>query len=237
MDWKRTQQNLAAAGYSPGAVDGLPGRMTYTAIFAHTARRAPDAVLRSIGAQAAVSLPKYGISDSPARFAEFLAQTSHETGGFTVFEENMKYSAKRLTQVWPGRFPTIASALPFAWDPSDPDREDIALANRTYGGRMGNELDGTDDNDGWDNRGGGLLQHTGAGEYEKLRSRLGITPEQVHTDFAKMVEAACDYWTRKNVNSFVDRGDFRGARKAVNGGFIGLDDVAARRARALTVLA
>ncbi|MCY1745057.1 hypothetical protein [Ensifer sp. SL37] len=45
--------------------------------------------------------------------------------------ENLYYSAERLTQVWPSRFPTIASAKPFARNPRK-------LANKVYGGRMGN---------------------------------------------------------------------------------------------------
>lgn len=236
INWKQTQLALAKAGYNPGPADGLPGRMTYAALFGYMAGRQPDATLRALGASAASAFSKYGVDGSPSRLAEFMAQTSHETGGYTRFEENMHYSAKRLTQVWPSRFPTVASALPYAWDPSDPDREDIALANKVYGGRMGNEKNGTNDNDGWDHRGGGLIQHTGFQEYEALRKRLGYTAEDVHTDLTKMVVAACDFWQRANVNGAVDAGDFRLARRRTNGGYIGLDDVAARRARCLRVV-
>ncbi|KSV77532.1 hypothetical protein [Sinorhizobium sp. Sb3] len=67
------------------------------------------------------------------------------------------YSAERLTQVWPSRFPAIASARPFARDPRK-------LANRVYGGRMGNAAP----DDGWRYRGRGLPQITGKENYAKF---------------------------------------------------------------------
>lgn len=235
IDVSKTQTRLAASGYAPGPVDGAWGPSTCAALLAHQAQRQPDAILRALGKAMAVEMPKHGIADTPARLAEFLAETGNETGGFTRFEENLHYSATRLMQIWPSRFPTLASAQPYAWDPSDPDREDVALANLVYGGRMGNRA-GT--NDGWDYRGGGLLQHTGKAEYDLLHQRVGVTTDQVHGgDPTAMVLAACDYWDRVKANSFCDRSDFRGLRRAVNGGYIGVDEVASRRARSLGVIA
>jgi putative chitinase len=89
--------------------------------------------------------------------AAILAEVYHETGGqMQPVEENLNYSAKRLTQVWPGRFPTIDSAKPYA---NNPQR----LANKVYGGRMGN----TGPNDGWLFRGRGLPQITGRDNYRR----------------------------------------------------------------------
>lgn len=236
IDWKQTQGNLTNAGYPVGAIDGVAGPVTYAMLLGFTVHRQPDATIRMIAAQMPETMQKSGISNTAPRLAEFIAQTANETGGYTTFSENLHYSARRIMQVWPSRFPTLASALPYAWDPSDPDREDIALADRVYGDRMGNQLNGTVDNDGWDDRGGGLIQHTGKVEYEALRTRLGFTPDDIHTNLTKMVIAAADFWTRANVNSFVDRGDFRGARRVTNGGAIGLENVATIRARVLSVV-
>ncbi|NKJ40825.1 hypothetical protein [Novosphingobium sp. SG720] len=235
IDVRKTQAALAQADYAPGPLDGAWGPSTCTALLAHQAQRQPDAMLRALGRAAAAELPRYGIVNSPARLAEWLAQTGNETGGFTRFEENLRYSARRLLEIWPSRFKTLAQALPYAWDASDPDREDVALANKVYYDRMGNRA-GT--NDGWDTRGGGLIQHTGKAEYDALFVRLGVTAAQIHGgDPVAMVRACCDYWDRVGANAYCDRGDFRGLRKRVNGGLIGVDEVAARRARSLAVLA
>lgn len=232
---RQTQINLKTAGYDPNGIDGIPGGGYYAALLAHNAQRPADATIKAIGKVMATQIPLYGFDSSPQRLAEWIAETANETGGFKVFQENMCYSAARLMQVWPSRFKTLAAAQPYAWDPSDPDREDIALANYVYGSRMGNELNGTDDDDGWDHRGGGMLQHTGAGEYQRLKDRLGFDPDDVR-DPAKSVIAACDFFTRAKTMGFVDRGDFAGARKSVNGGSIGLSEVATRRTRTLKVL-
>src|SRR5436853_5706970 len=62
------------------------------------------------------SLSGFGIN-TPRKAAHFLAQISHESGGFKIAIENMSYSAKRMTEVWKKRFPTLASAEPFAHNP------------------------------------------------------------------------------------------------------------------------
>lgn len=100
---------------------------------------------------------------------------------------------------------------------------------------MGNQDNGTDDDDGWDHRGRGMLQHTGAAEYATLKSRLGLEPDDV-ADPAKSVLAACDFMQRAKTMQFVDKGDYPGARRSVNGGLIGVDEVGVRRNRSLKVL-
>jgi putative chitinase len=93
----------------------------------------------------------------PRWLAYILATAHHETGAkFAPVEENLNYSAKRLTQVWPSRFPTLAAATPYANNPQK-------LANKVYGGRMGNV--GPDD--GWRYRGRGFVQVTGKDNYSK----------------------------------------------------------------------
>ncbi|WDZ78746.1 hypothetical protein PWG15_09750 [Ensifer adhaerens] len=96
---------------------------------------------------------RHGVS--LCHLAAILAQAYHETGGaMQPVEENLSYSAKRLTQVWPARFPTLASAAPYAGDPRK-------LANWVYGGRLGN----VEADDGWRYRGRGLAQITGKANY------------------------------------------------------------------------
>lgn len=101
-----------------------------------------------------------------AHLAAILAEAHHETGGaMQPVSENLNYSAKRLTEVWPSRFPTLAAASPYANNPR-------RLANKVYGGRLGN----TADDDGWLFRGRGLAQITGRTNY--LKFGLGGTPDK-----------------------------------------------------------
>lgn len=171
-------------------------------------------------------MTRYAIN-TDNRIAMFLAQTGHESGNYksTKITENLFYSAKRLTQIWPKRFPTIESALPYAWDPTDPDREDIALANLVYGSRMGNEVNGTTDDDGWNFRGRGLIQLTGRSNYTRFAEYIGM-PLDKTTTFMETPEGACEaaawFWHINNLNKHADVGDIRGCTQKINGGLIGL---------------
>lgn len=101
-----------------------------------------------------------------AHLAAILAEAHHETGGqFQPVSENLNYSAKRLTEVWPSRFTTLAAAQPFANNPR-------RLANKVYGGRLGN----TGPDDGWMYCGRGLAQITGKTNYAKFG--LAGTPDK-----------------------------------------------------------
>ena len=114
-------------------------------------------------AAAPVVFPKYGI-DSTMLICHVMAQISHECGAGLEVEENLNYSAARMTQVWPSRFPTVASAIPFAHNPR-------LLANKVYNGRMENALNS---NDGWNYRGRGATQTTGRSGYRLLGGKIGL---------------------------------------------------------------
>ena len=77
------------------------------------------------------ALQSAGILDGVNRLAYFLAQLGHESNGLTVREENLNYSASRLMQVWPSRFPTLDVAKKYEYQPEK-------LANFVYGDRLGN---------------------------------------------------------------------------------------------------
>lgn len=101
------------------------------------------------------------------RLKHFMGQISHESAGASLpgMRESLYYTTpQRLMKVWPRRFPTIESANPYL-------RNERALAAKVYNGRMGNRI-GTDD--GYNFRGGFLLQITGREMYEKLSKLVGI---------------------------------------------------------------
>ncbi len=157
---------------------------------------------------------KYGIT-TPIRLAHFFAQIMHESGALTIREESLNYTAQRMTQVWPSRFPTIASAEPFAHNPQ-------ALANKVYNGRMGNA---SGSNDGWNYRGRGLMQTTGREGYRRMGKLSGVDFEG-HPDLVMSAEHALKpalaEWGAGNCNQMADHDDIRGITKFINGGYTGL---------------
>jgi putative chitinase len=105
----------------------------------------------------------HGIT-TPLVLAHVMAQISHECGAGRDVVENLSYTAQRMMEVWPNRFPSIAAAIPYQKNPR-------ALANKVYNGRMGNR-EGS--NDGWNFRGRGGTQTTGRQGYTKLAQVTGL---------------------------------------------------------------
>jgi putative chitinase len=114
-------------------------------------------------ASAPAVFARYGIT-TPLLVAHVMAQGSLECGAGHEVIEDLSYSAQRAHEVWPGRFPTIASAVPYAHNPK-------ALGNHVYGGRMGNRP-GTDDGSVYLGR--GFAQTTGRDEYQRLGKMVGL---------------------------------------------------------------
>ena len=174
-------------------------------------------------------LPDYDIT-TPQRIAAFLAQTAHESGGYTALHENLNYKAESLMRVWPRYFPDIATANRYAHNPE-------MIANRAYAGRMGNGDEAS--GDGWRYCGRGLLQVTGHDNYQAFADSVGIPVEQAPDflqTFEGAVQSACWFWETNNLNQYADAGDILTMTKRINGGTLGLDDRTARYQHALQVL-
>lgn len=153
---------------------------------------------------------EHGIT-TPIRIRHFMAQICVETGGLRSIEENLGYSARRLIQVWPSRFRTLAAAKSYAHNPK-------ALACKVYGGRNGNRP-GTED--GWTYRGSGFLQNTGRANFRLAGCE--DDPNALRTP-GPGFRAAVDYWTKHKLNAFADRNDLEFVRRKINGGAHGLED-------------
>ncbi len=162
-------------------------------------------------------LAKYGINENAKRVAHFMAQILHESGALCIIKESLNYSsAKRIMAVWPKRFPTEESAQPYVKNPQ-------ALANKVYGGRMGN----VDPDDGWKFIGRGLLQITGRESYEKFGKILGIdlvANPDLAADPQWSLAIACEEWKEKGCNPCADADDIQAITKKINGGLIGFDE-------------
>lgn len=162
------------------------------------------------------ALKKSGILDMVNRLQYFLAQLGHESNGLTTREENLNYSASRMMEIWPSRFPTLDVAKPYERNPEK-------LANFVYGGRMGNVNPG----DGYRYRGRGYIQLTGRETYREIGRIAGIDLETNPDAAAKpenAIKIACAFWTWKNINPACDVSDFTAVTKKINGGTNGLND-------------
>jgi putative chitinase len=162
-------------------------------------------------------LEEYEIN-TPKRVAAFLAQCGHESGGFVFVTENLNYSASGLQRVFPKYFPTHEIAKQY-------ERNAKKIASKVYADRMGNGDEAS--GDGFKFRGRGILQLTGKNNYFWFAASLEITPEQA-VDYLETFEgaaqSACWFWSENKLNRFVDADDFKGLTRAINGGYIGLED-------------
>ncbi|NVN86999.1 MAG: glycoside hydrolase family 19 protein [Rhodopseudomonas sp.] len=171
-------------------------------------------LLAGIAAQSEAVFARYGIN-TPLLVAHVMAQISHECGAGRDVVENLNYTAGRMMQVWPSRFPTMASAQPYAGNPP-------ALANKVYNGRMGNRS-GSDD--GWNFRGRGASQTTGREGYERLARATGLdvvaNPDLVLDPKYFLLCGVADF-VNCGCLPFAEADDIVNVTRRLNGGTIGL---------------
>ncbi len=165
--------------------------------------------------------PTYEI-DTPQRVAAFLAQCGHESGGWTVFEENLNYSDKGLCGIFKKYFPTLESTAGYARNPQ-------AIANKVYSNRMGNGPESS--GDGWKYRGRGPIQLTGKDNYRAFAQEmfedwqnLFENPDWVCADRDFALMSAIWFWNKNKLNVQADSGDIKTMTRKINGGYIGLED-------------
>lgn len=153
--------------------------------------------------------------DSPQRMSMFLAQCCHESGHFRLVTENLNYSIDGLRKIFPKYFRDV--------NPANYARKPEKIANRVYGGRMGNGPESS--GDGWRFRGRGLIQLTGKNNYvacsEGLETDLLKNPEYLETPEGAARSAAW-FWWNNDLNDWADKNDIVTCTRRINGGKIGL---------------
>lgn len=177
--------------------------------------------------------------DTPQRVAAFLAQTSHESAGYTMLEENLNYSDVTMAAVWPPRF-AVQEPDPNRPGKTRPKKDEKGknipnafakalhrkpelIANAVYSNRMGN---GTiESGEGWLYRGRGLKQLTGKDNVTRCSKALGVdfvsNPDLLlQPEYA--ARSAGWFWKTNNLSKFADAEDIKGMTKVINGGEIGL---------------
>jgi len=154
---------------------------------------------------------------TPKRVTAFIAQIAHECARFTRMIESLNYSPQRLLVVFPKYF-TPAEAVQFAHD-------ERRIANRVYGGRMGNGTEAT--GDGYRFRGRGFIMLTGRNSYRNSGRHLGEPledePERAaQANIAALI--AADYWATRGCNDMADADKYESITRAINGGLNGHED-------------
>lgn len=160
----------------------------------------------------------YEITQTNERLAGFLAQISHESGGFNFVVENLNYGAKGLMTTFKKYFPTEELAKKY-------ERKPQMIANRVYANRMSNGPE--ESGDGFKFRGRGLIQLTGRHNYTKFAEALEISIDEC-VEYMETPAGACSsagwFWDNNVLNKYCDNYDFVGLTKRINGGTIGLED-------------
>jgi len=168
------------------------------------------------------------------RVAAFLAQTSHESGGYTMLTENLNYRAATLAACWPNRFAEMGpnkkpkrdakgALIPTKVAHSIAGKPEL-IANLVYSSRMGNGP--PQSGEGWKYRGRGAKQLTGKDNYKRCGEALGVDLVANPDLLLEPIYAARSagwFWKTNNLSPLADASDIKSMTKKINGGFIGLE--------------
>lgn len=184
--------------------------------------------------------------NTPQRIAAFLAQTAHESGGYTMLTENLNYKAATLAACWPNRFAVLGAdkkpvkengkLVPTAVANTIAGKPEL-IANLVYSSRMGNGP--AESGEGWKFRGRGLKQLTGKDNYTRCGAALGldlVANPDLLLEPSAAARSAGWFWRTNNLSKFADIGDMEGMTKKINGGLIGIADRKARYEKVLTAV-
>jgi putative chitinase len=168
------------------------------------------------------------------RVAAFLAQTSHESGGYTMLTEKLNYRAATLAACWPNRFAEMGpnkkpkrdakgALIPTKVALSIEKKPEL-IANLVYSSRMGNGP--PQSGEGWKYRGRGAKQLTGKDNYKRCGDALGVdlvSNPDLLLEPLYAARSAGWFWKTNNLSPLADASDIKAMTKKINGGFIGLE--------------
>lgn len=195
----------------------------------HLWPKATQAKIDSICEISAEVFDEHGIDDQHV-IAQLMANISHENGAGTVVRENGNYTAIRIVEVFgPGK----SSARVTAEEAHDLARNPVGLFERVYNlphsPKLAKELGNCRKGDGFKFRGGGDLQLTGRGSYERIGKMTGHPEILENPDLladpkisfkvavAEFVALGCIGPAKQRNTTLV--------RRKVNGGTNGLNEV------------
>lgn len=162
--------------------------------------------------------------NTPLRVAAFLSETLYESSKLSQVVENLNYSAAGLLATFPTHF-DFAAANQLGRTAAHP-ADQRGIAERAYGGRMGNGPSGC--GDGFLYRGRCPIQVTGKNAYAALAEHMGVEladlPALLETKQGAAAGAA-EWWVRAGLNELADAGDTVSIRRRVNGSLNALSAV------------
>ncbi|EKR1692566.1 TPA_asm: glycoside hydrolase family 19 protein [Salmonella enterica subsp. diarizonae] len=177
------------------------------------------------------AMSEFGIT-APLDQAMFIAQTGHESAGFTVLKESFNYSVEALKKTFGKRLTTYQCEMLGRIDGRQVAHQP-QIANLVYGGRMGNKVAG----DGWKYRGRGLIQITGLNNYRDcgngIKTELVAHPELLAQDTYAARSAA---WFFATKGCLKYSGDMVRVTQIINGGQNGIGERRERFEKAKSVL-
>jgi putative chitinase len=198
MDVLGIQKKLAAAGYSPGTIDGDIGPNTYAALLNYTAQKNLGSTSILLSRAMASDFPKYDVV-TPLRIAHFIAQGAAETGGF-----------RRFSEMGSGK-------------DANHDGFDDYLQQYDFRKDLGDSHVG----DGDKYRGRGIFMITGIFNYTVYGTRIGINLRanpQKAADPEIATLTACLFWADRKINPLADADNCAAVTKKINGGYNALAD-------------
>jgi len=162
---------------------------------------------------------EHGLLASPLRWCHFCAQIGHETDGLRIVREDMRYSSKRIMQIFGlGRHSARVmwgEAGRLAGKPYELAERVYGLGNPSMARRLGNTAAG----DGFAYRGWGPGQVTGKGQSLQYGSQLGVDLEakpELLEDASIGTKAFVLEWDHRNLNAYADRNQGDAVSKGVN---------------------
>jgi predicted chitinase len=178
-----------------------------------------DELLKEIASQINENCEKYKL-DTVLRLSHFFAQVRQEIGSKCAVEEDFTYSVQGLKGTF-GYFahhPDEAATYGYPGQTkyvSHPNQ--IAIANRAYGSRLGNGSIAS--GEGWKYRGRGLKHLTGKSNYNAFKTYhkdfwgedvdfVG-SPDLLHTQYKYSVRSGIYFWLKNNLAVEADKGDAR----------------------------
>jgi len=188
--------------------------------------RAPQAIIDGYESEWPKVAARFSFLDR-GLCAHIWGQFSQECGEGTELRENLRYSAKRIVQVFGGGSAKVsaAEAATLAFNPYGLGERVYGLGNPHMAANLGNTKTG----DGYYARGTGPLNTTGMGALSKIAQQIG-RPE-ILLDLEKWaVDPIVSLWigaqdyVNLGAREFALKGDTHGETVRINGGTNGLAD-------------